>query len=228
MAMFNLSPFQLEGLRVLDCPSGPSSFVAEALSNQYRIKEIIGCDLLYKGEDNVDELKNRGKEDLDYMLKQLSQVPGFYDWNIYPSIGDLYEARSKAFERFIADYELDRSMVRKGQVGKNRYMHASLPNLPFENRVFDLVLSSNLLFYYHNMFDYKFHLDSILELLRVTRKEVRVFPCQKPDATFPDYFDKLLDDIYTHMNKKIYFKVEKVSHEFRRGVNKMLKINKDE
>jgi hypothetical protein len=225
--MFNLKPFKLDGLRVLDCPSGPSSFVAEALSSQYRVKEIIGCDLLYK-EDNVEELKNRGKEDLGYMMKQLSCVPDLYDWNIYSSIGDLYQSRSKAFERFISDYEQDRLLVRKGGIAKNRYMHASLPNLPFKNRTFDLVLSSNLLFYYHNMFDYDFHLNSILELLRVTRKEVRVFPCQKPDATFPDYFDKLLDNIYTHANKNISFKVEKVSYEFRRGVNKMLKINKDE
>jgi hypothetical protein len=225
MAMFNLHPFQLKGLRILDCPSGASSFVAEALSSQYHIKEIIGCDLLYK-EDNVDELKNLGKKDLDYMIKQLSRVPDFYEWNIYSSIKDLYEARSNAFKRFISDYELDRFTTRKDEIIKNRYIHATLPNLPFENRTFDLVLSSNLLFYYHNMFDYDFHLNSILELLRVTRKEVRIFPCQKPDATFPDYFDKLLDNINTRMNKNISFKIEKVSHEFRRGVNKMLKINK--
>jgi hypothetical protein len=76
------------------------------------------------------------------------------------------------------------------------------------------------------MLDYHFHLDSILELLRVTGKEVRIFPCQKPDATIPDYFDKLLDDINTHMNDKITFQIEKVSHEFRRGINRMLKISK--
>jgi ubiquinone/menaquinone biosynthesis C-methylase UbiE len=124
------------------------------------------------------------------------------------------------------DYELDRFTTRKGEITKNRYINATLPNLPFENRTFDLVLSSNLLFYYHNMFDYHFHLNSILELLRVTRKEVRIFPGQKPDATFPDYFDKLRDNINTRMNKNISFKIEKASHEFSRGVNKMLKINK--
>jgi hypothetical protein len=78
------------------------------------------------------------------------------------------------------------------------------------------------------MFDYDFHLDSILELIRVTSKEVRIFPCQKPDATFPDYFDKLLDDINSRMNNNISFQIEKVSHEFRRGINKMLRINKKE
>ena len=227
MAMFNLNPFQLKGLRVLDCPSGASSFVAEASSSQYQIKKVIGCDLLYK-EDDVDSLRNRGKEDLNYMIKQLSQVPDLYDWKIYSSISDLYEARNNAFKRFISDYELDRLMVRKDKITTNRYIHAILPKLPFGNATFDLVLSSNLLFYYHNMFDYHFHLDSILELLRVSSKEVRIYPCQKPDATFPDYFDKLLDNISHCMNNSISLQIEKVNHEFRRGINKMLKINKEE
>ncbi len=228
MAMFNLHPFQLKGLRILDCPSGASSFVAEAASSHYQINEVIGCDLLYEEEDNPDPLRNRGEEDLDYMIKQLSQVPDLYKWNIYSSIRDLYEARSNAFKRFMSDYELNRSMKRKSRISKNRYIHAILPNLSFENRTFDLVLSSNLLFYYHNMFDYHFHFNSILELLRVTCKEVRIFPCQKPDSTFPDYFDKLLDNVSRSMNSNISFQIEQVSHEFRRGVNKMLRINKEE
>ena len=227
MAMFNLHSSQLRGLRILDCPSGPSSFVAEASSDQYQIKGVTGCDLLYKA-DGIDELKKRGKEDLDYMIKQLSQVPDLYEWNIYSSIKDLYEARSNAFKRFISDYELNRSNESKRWIAENRYLHGILPSLPFENGTFDLVLSSNLLFYYHNMFDYHFHLDSILELLRVTRQEVRIFPCQKPDGTFPEYFDKLLEYVSRRINCNISFQIEKVSHEFRRGVNKMLKINKVE
>lgn len=227
MTMFNISPFQLKGLRILDCPSGPSSFVAEAFSSTYHIKKIIGCDLLYE-DDNLNELQKRGQEDLDYMIKQLSQVPDFYEWSIYTNIGDLYEARSKTFKKFISDYELNRFMVKNGEIAKSRYIQAILPNLPFDDKSFDLVLSSNLLFYYHNMFDYYFHLNSILELLRITSNEVRIFPCQKPDATFPDYFDKLLDNINIRMNKSISFKIEKVNHEFRRGVNKMLRINRDE
>ncbi|VFJ14420.1 conserved protein of unknown function [Candidatus Nitrosocosmicus franklandus] len=229
MKMFNLSPFQLRDLRILDCPSGASSFVAEASSTQYQIKEAVGCDLLYK-EDDVGVLRNRGKEDLEYMVKQLSQVPDLYDWNIYSNISDLYEARNTAFEKFISDYKVDRLVTRKDkdEITKYKYIHAILPKLPFENEKFDLALSSNLLFYYHNMLDYQFHFNSILELLRVTSKEVRIFPCQKPDATFPDYFNKLLDNVGTRMNNKISFQIEKVSYEFRRGINKMLKIRKSE
>jgi hypothetical protein len=224
MAMFNLHPSQLNGLKILDCPSGTSSFVAEAFSGQYNIQEVIGCDLLYNKEVDIDELRNRGKEDLDYMIKQLSMVSDLYYWNIYSSISDLYEARNIAFNRFFSDYELDRIASRKRNNTKSRYIHAALPNLPFLNRTFDLVLSSNLLFYYHNMFDYHFHLNSILELLRVSNKEVRIFPCQRPDGILPDYFDELLEDINNRMDKNIHFEIEKVSHEFRRGVNKMLKI----
>lgn len=227
MSMYNIVPSELKGLKVLDCPSGTSSFVAEAFAGKYLIKKIIGCDLLYK-EDNIDELKKRGKEDLNYMVNQLSKVTDLYDWNIYSSIEDLYRSRNNAFKKFISDYGLNRYMVKNDEIKENRYIQASLPNLPFDDKEFDLVLSSNLLFYYHNMFDYSFHLDSILELLRVTSKELRIFPCQKPDASFPDYFDKLLDDINIRMNKNISFSIEKVTHEFRRGVNKMLKITRNE
>ena len=96
------------------------------------------------------------------MIKQLSRVPDFYQWNIYSGINDLYEARYNAFKNFISDCELDRLKTRNGIITTNRYIHAILPTLPFENATFDLVLSSNLLFYYHNMFDYHFH--QILEM----------------------------------------------------------------
>ena len=46
MRMFNLEPSQLLGLKILDCPLGASSFVAEAY-NEYNIKKVIGCDVLY-------------------------------------------------------------------------------------------------------------------------------------------------------------------------------------
>ena len=78
------------------------------------------------------------------------------------------------------------------------------------------------------MFDYSFHYDSILEMLRVTSKEVRIFPVQKPDAKIPEYFDRFMESINRHMNKKISFRIEKVKYDFRNGVNKMLVLNRDE
>ena len=72
MRMFNFEPSQLLGLKILDCPSGASSFVAEAYS-EYNIKKVIGCDVLYDDghEDALTAtitLEKRGKNDLDHMI----------------------------------------------------------------------------------------------------------------------------------------------------------------
>jgi len=53
---------------------------------------------------------------------------------------------------------------------------AALPTLPFPDRSFDLVLSSHLLFSYTDRLDVAFHLAALLELARVSRGQVRVFP----------------------------------------------------
>lgn len=71
--------------------------------------------------------------------------------------------RENALKTFINDYD------------KENYIFTELPKLPFENDSFDLIVSSHLLFTYDDRFDYKFHKDSILEMLRVA-KEVRIFP----------------------------------------------------
>ena len=76
------------------------------------------------------------------------------------------------------------------------------------------------------MFDYDFHQDSILEMLRVTSKEVRIFRVQKPDAKIPEYLDTLMESINERMRRKVSFRIEKVKYEFRNGVNKMLVINR--
>jgi hypothetical protein len=97
--------------------------------------------------------------------------------------------------------------------------------LPFHDKSFDLVLSANLLFYYHDKLDYSFHLDSILEMLRISSNEVRIFPVQLPDAKFPNYLNVLIETVKKRLQNKISARIETVQHEFRRGVNKMLVLN---
>jgi hypothetical protein len=46
--------------------------------------------------------------------------------------------------------------------------------LPFADSEFDPTLVSYLLFAYQDRFDYEFHRDSILEIMRVTRGEARI------------------------------------------------------
>jgi SAM-dependent methyltransferase len=220
MGMFNLEPSQLKGLKILDCPSDASSFGAEAY-NEYGIKKVVGCDILYDndGQENAltTAVEKRGKDDLDHMIERLSQVPDLYNWNLYVDIDDLRKSRSSSLRKFISDYA-------KG-IKEKRYIKAQLPNLPFDDKSFDLVLSANLLFYYHDRFDYSFHLDSVLEMLRISSKEIRIFPVQLPDAAFPDYLDTLIDTIKKRMQNNILASIETVQHEFRRGVNKMLVLS---
>jgi hypothetical protein len=224
MLMFNLDLSNFRDLEILDCPSGASSFVAEA-SDKYKVKKVVGCDLMYDNSSSFIEKK--GRDDLEYMVNRLSKVPDFYDWNMYSSIEELRKARASSLKKFISDYAT-KEVVNNSSKKYERYVKAILPNLPFDDKSFDLVLSSNFLFYYHNMFDYDFHHDSILEMLRVTSKEVRIFPIQKPDAKIPEYFETLMESINRHMNNKITFRIEKVKYDFRSGVNKMLVLNRDE
>ena len=222
MWMFNLDLSNFRDLKILDCPSGASSFVAEAFS-EYKVKKVVGCDLMYDNSSSIIEKK--GRDDLEYMVNRLSKVPDFYDWNMYSNIKELRKARALSLKKFISDYatkELANDQPKKYE----RYVKAILPRLPFDDKSFDLVLSSNFLFYYHNMFDYDFHHDSILEMLRVTSKEVRIFPVQKPDAKIPEYLDTLMESINERMRRKVSFRIEKVKYEFRNGVNKMLVINR--
>lgn len=223
--MFNLDLSNFMDLEILDCPSGASSFVAEA-SNNYGVKKVVGCDLMY--ENNIlPILEKKGRDDIEHMIDRLSRVPDFYNWNMYSTIEDLRKARTLSLKKFISDYALREGV--NSQVNKDkRYVKAILPSLPFGDKSFDLVLSSNFLFYYHNMFDYDFHHNSILEMLRVSSKEVRIFPVQKPDAKIPEYFETMMDSINRHMKKKISFRIEKVKYEFRNGVNKMLVLSRDD
>jgi hypothetical protein len=68
-----------------------------------------------------------------------------------------------------------------------RYVAGELPRLPFANGEFDLTLISYLLFAYQNRFDYEFHRQSILEIMRVTRREARIYPTVTFEAQPSEY-----------------------------------------
>ena len=99
--MFNLDTSQLRGLKILDCPSDASSFVAEA-PREHQVGTAVGCDLLY-GNNNLASLEKIGKEDLEYMLERLSQVPDFYDWTLYTSGEDLRNVGSTSLRGFFSE-----------------------------------------------------------------------------------------------------------------------------
>lgn len=151
--------------KILDCPCGASSFVAECARLGI---EVVGCDPLIGF--NKDTLVQIGKEDIDHVVEKVKLAPNLYKWTFYKSIRELRNYRQKALVGFISDYP-------KGILEK-RYVKAALPKLPFDDKSFDLVLSGHFLFTYADKLDFDFHLSSILELFRISSKEVRIYPIQ--------------------------------------------------
>lgn len=192
---------------ILDCPSGASSFVAEA-TNKYGI-QVVGCDPLF---DDVNTLARKG-EDIEYVIKRVALAPDLYKWDFYSSINELGEYRTFALSQFISDYP-------SGTIEK-RYIRARLPRLPFDDKSFELVSSGHFLFTYGHIFDFEFILSSILELYKVSSREDRIYPLQKSRLQPNEHINELF---YALEKRGIKYDSVPVSFEFQRGSNKMLHL----
>ena len=202
------SSFQ-EHNRILDCPSGASSFVAEV--DKLGIK-VVGCDPLF--DVSLERIKKRGKEDIDHVIEKVKLASHLYKWDFYKSIEGLREYRNLALKRFISDYY--------DGILENRYIKAALPKLPFDDKSFDLVLSGHFLFTYADKFDFDFHLSSILELFRVSSMEVRIYPLQQGMISQPY---KQMPKLLSSLEKlSIEYEIIAVPFEFQKGSNKMLRL----
>jgi hypothetical protein len=214
--MFGLELQKIKGLRILDCPSGASSFVCESF-REHGMKFVTGCDVMYKSRD-LSTLENIATIDLIHMAAKLSETSSYYKWEQYHDIKGLLKARKLPLQKFLTDYN--------SGIREKRYVYAKLPKLPFRDKEFDLVLSGNLLFYYHDVLDYDFHLQSILEFIRVSAKEVRIFPIVTPNGKLPTYFERLMRDLRRLTTISLRYEITDVKYHFRKGVNKMMLLNR--
>lgn len=100
---------------------------------------------------------------------------------------------------------------------------ARYPALPFDDGQFDLVLSSHFLFTYADRLDSEFHQRALVELLRVCRGEVRVFPLldQGGHALGP-----MIEELLGRLRRGgTTAEVRPVAYEFQRGGNQMLVLS---
>lgn len=208
LRIFDLDLESWQGRSILDCPAGASSFVAEA---HVQGIQAVACDLLY-GCD-VMPLIDRGEADIRYVMERIARVPHLFRWDFYSSLSAVQDYRLTALRRFQDDYE-------RG-FEEQRYINAKLPRLPFEDRHFDLVLSGHFLFTYSDRFDYAFHRATVLELIRVSAREVRIYPLQSPDAQPYRHMETLLSDL---RQQGIVAEISPVPFEFQRGSNRMLRL----
>lgn len=202
---FLLETDALRGKRVLDVAGGVSSFCAEA--NDAGI-HVISVDPIYSMAP--EEIRRRSGPDLD---KVIAGVRGLttYRWTAYRDPEHVRELRERAVNRFLEDFPKN----------PQRYRAGSLPALPFREREFEVTLVSYLLFAYDAHFSYDFHRDSLLEVMRVTRGEARVYPTVNFEAEPSKYVDRLQSDPAC---AAFQFEIVPTNFEFLAGSNRFLRI----
>ncbi len=176
---FALDLDTLRGASVLDVASGVSSFCAEAHCEGLH---VTAFDAIY--DLPADEIERHCKADLDHVVDAVRDLKT-YRWEFYKSQEHLRGFRERAYKTFLADY-------RTGSA--DHYVHGRLPTLPFADGAFELTLVSYLLLVYEDQFDYDFHKRSVLEIMRVTRSEARVYPVVTFESRRSSYIDRLQAD----------------------------------
>ena len=206
--------FALEGgwerLRILGCGDGPASFNAEATGLGAR---VTSCDPVYGF--SVDDLRRRIDETSARILDQTRKNVDEFVWTSIRSIDELADVRLTAMRTFLADYDAGHA--------EGRYVEAALPELPFDDRSFDLAVCSHLLFLYSEQLGEAFHLAAMRELCRVAA-EVRVFPLLSLGGQPSPLVDGVVSACRT---EGADVSIEQVPYEFQRGGNRMLRVRKN-
>ncbi|MFD4397437.1 class I SAM-dependent methyltransferase [Kitasatospora sp. NPDC058478] len=208
-AMFALTDGDLApGRRILDCPGGAAAFTAEA---GRRGIDAVAVDREYA--HHREDLGVLVERETRHKRDQLVREAPEFVWTWYGDPDRLtrqWIANARDFQADIA-------------ARPDRYVAGSLPELPFADDSFDLVLSSHLLFSYGNRLDGDFHLAALLELARIARREVRLFPVMVYD-TGVRYGE--LDGLRQHLDALgIPSHVERVDYEFQPGDNELLVLS---
>src|SRR5205809_6621056 len=118
------------------------------------------------------------------------------------------------FMMFLSDYDTH----------PERYVAGELPRLPFADCKFDLTLVSYFLFAYQDRLDYEFHRESILQIIRVTRDEARIYPTVTFEAQSSEYVPMLQSDLAL---QHFAFTEVKTDFEFLVNSNSYLRVTRD-
>lgn len=202
---FLLEAAKLRGKRVLDVAGGVSSFCAEG--NDAGIL-VTSVDPIYTMAP--EEIARRSGPDLDKVIEGVWGLPT-YRWTAYRDPEHVRELRQRAVTRFLEDFPKH----------PDRYRAGALPQLPFADNEFDLTLVSYLLFAYDAHFSYEFHRDAIVELMRVTKGEVRIYPTVNFEAEPSEYVPRLREDAAC---SGFRFEIVRTNFEFLAGSNCFLQI----
>jgi hypothetical protein len=204
---FLLEPDKLAGKTVLDVASGVSSFCAEANARGIRVTSF---DPIYSL--TPEKIVERCEPDLESVYRAIGRAPT-YRWTYYKNPEHMRELRKHAVSIFLSDYKRH----------PEHYVSGELPGLPFTNGSFDLTLVSYFLFAYQEQLSYELHRDSILEIMRVTRGEARIYPTVTFEAEPSHYLPLLKSDPAL---RDFEFTVIKTDFEFLLNSNSFLRVRR--
>ncbi|POZ53444.1 SAM-dependent methyltransferase [Methylovulum psychrotolerans] len=199
--MFALGEADLQH-RILGCGDGPASFNAQLTE---RGGDVVSLDPIYAF--GRAQIQTRIAETYPVVMAQTFKNQDNFVWDSITSVEQLGQIRMSAMALFLADFEAGQ------QAG--RYVTGELPSLPFPDQSFGLALSSHFLFLYSDHLSAEFHIQALLDMLRVA-KEVRVFPLLSlngsPSPHLPIVKAKLAEQGFNSEERR-------VDYEFQRGGN---------
>ena len=206
LGMFNLSEDDL-ARNIVGVGDGPASFNTRM---HQRGTPIVSVDPIYRYSEA--ELRQRIQETYEDVIAQARQNQDKFVWTKISSVDELAKIRMQAMDEFCRDFESGKQ--------QGRYIDASLPNLPFPDRYFDLVLSAHLLFFYSANRDLTFHLDAVRELLRIG-SEVRIFLIVDVNSNPSPFLSPVIN---VFEKEGVICSVERVPYHFQKTGNEMLRL----
>jgi hypothetical protein len=192
---------------ILGCGDGPASFNAQLSAQGGR---VVSIDPTYRF--TAKQLQNRISEVYDEIIPQMHINKEKYIWSSIPSVEELGSIRMSAMDKFLADYD--------GGKEESRYVEASLPNLNFIDKQFDLALCSHFLFLYSEQVTLDEHVECVKELCRVA-KEIRVYPLVALNGEISSHLNKVISEL---KGQNFSVSLVNVKYRFQKGATQMLVV----
>lgn len=105
---------------------------------------------------------------------------------------------------------------------RERYVETNYPRSGFADKQFTMSLVSHCLFLYDEHLSYDFHRNTVWELLRVTSRQIRIFPLINLRFCRSAYVDRMMAELKQGGHG---VEVRKVDYEFLKGGNEMMVIH---
>ena len=205
--MFLLTENDLVAGPILDCPSGASPFGAQVRA---RGGVAVSVDMAYQSP--VTDLIAKIRADLGTLTGWMDTNRDMINWAYLGSPDALMNAWEVAVDYFLDDYLRDDG---------TRYVPATLPTLSFPDKHFRLVLSSHMLFTFTQFVSFEDHLASLLELVRVSAGETRVFPIRDTTNTVYPRLDELRAALLEH---GVHTEIRTAACAYNKGADEMLAL----